>query len=86
LWAWADALRQQEKFDEAIDKFRLAVQIVPRDFRAVYYYGQSLAELGSYGDAIAQFDNASLLNSSSAWPYCSIALSNSSWFANSTPR
>jgi tetratricopeptide (TPR) repeat protein len=56
LWGWGWALRQQEKFDEGTDKFRRAVEVVPRDFGAVYRYGLSLAELGSYRDAIEQFD------------------------------
>jgi tetratricopeptide (TPR) repeat protein len=75
LRAWGSALRQQEKFDEATDKFRRAVEVDPRDFGAVYEYGQSLAELGSYRDAIAQFNNASLLDQDHPFPHQSKALS-----------
>jgi tetratricopeptide (TPR) repeat protein len=74
LWGWGWALRQQEKFDEGTDKFRRAVEVVPRDFGAVYRYGLSLAELGSYRDAIEQFDKASLLDQDHPFPHHSKAL------------
>jgi tetratricopeptide (TPR) repeat protein len=67
--------RQQEKFDEAIDKFRRAAEIAPREASAVFHYGESLAELGSYRDAIAQFDKASLLDQDHPFPHQSKALS-----------
>ena len=73
LWGWGWALLQQEKFDEVIDKFRRAVEIVPRNFGAVYFYGYSLAELASYRDAIAQFEEASLLDQDHPFPHQSKA-------------
>jgi tetratricopeptide (TPR) repeat protein len=68
LWGWGSALLQQEKFDEAIDRFRRAVEIVPPDFGAVCNYGYSLAELGSYRDAIEQFEWASSLDQDDPFP------------------
>jgi tetratricopeptide (TPR) repeat protein len=45
-----------------------------RNFGAVYRYGLSLAELGSYRGAIEQFDKASLLDQDHPFPHHSKAL------------
>src|SRR5262249_1121397 len=58
LIAWANALRSQERFDEAVTKFSAAVEIDPEDYTALFLYGVGLVGCAQYGDAVAQFQKA----------------------------
>ncbi len=62
LWNWGGLLLEQERFENAIEKYADATKIEPPDALAFLYYGNSLAAAGKYRDAIKQFDKASKLD------------------------
>jgi tetratricopeptide (TPR) repeat protein len=68
LWAWGNALGEQEKFDAAADKYKLATEIVPKEATAILAYGNSLGEQGRYRDSIVQYDTAAKLDSGDPYP------------------
>ncbi len=68
LWNWGNALLEKEQFDEAIEKYALATEIVPQTARAFLYYGSSLAKAGRYRDSIAQYNKASKLDPGDPYP------------------
>lgn len=51
-------LISQQRYDEAIQAFSTAIEIIPRDYQAYNYRGVAWALKGNYDKAIADYNNA----------------------------
>ncbi len=56
--SWAECLSSQYKYPHAILKYRKALQVSPKLFKAYNGWGVCLSKMGKYDDAIQQFNKA----------------------------
>jgi len=66
---WGDGLAGQERYTEAIARYRDALQADPTLYAAYLGWGEALAEQREYDDAIEQYGQAARLEPASAQAY-----------------
>ena len=66
-------LLQQERYAEAIDRFRAVLESGTESFQALYYMGRALHGLGRYREAVSAFEGALVLDPAYAPAYLDLA-------------
>jgi tetratricopeptide (TPR) repeat protein len=70
---WGDLLYDQRRIDEAVEKYRLAVSLDARSWKAYLNWGIALHSTGDLDGAIEKFDQASLADKRMPHPHCHAA-------------
>lgn len=60
---WGLTLAMEKNFEEAVEKYRISVELDPDSNNALGYWGAALEQLGEYDQAIEKMEKAMAINS-----------------------
>jgi tetratricopeptide (TPR) repeat protein len=69
LYLWGLVLYHQKKYDEAIAKYRKAIELYPKSAVPYNNWGNALSDQGKYDEAITKYQKVTELDPKSAVPY-----------------